>query len=369
MNILMSCVPFDGGTSGISVYMRSVARALSAAGHRLTLIVEKDAQESFSDYDKIVLPGFCRKAVFSMLYHLFVLPFRIRWRDYDCCLLAAANRRVFCRFPIFTMAVVHDLSQYHVKAKYDAFRMFYIMRVLPHFVRRAQSVIAISSSTAEDLKQFWKIPEERISIVYNGLSLRPPKYAPATSWRERIGVNKPYILYISRLEHPGKNHVGHIEAYNRLPGELAEKYDLVLPGREWNGSDQIFAAVAQSPRRGSIHFTGFIDDDDMREAYTHAACYVFPSFFEGFGLSLIEAMHYGIPCACSETSSLGEIGKGAALLFNPDKPQEICDAISSILSSDETRRRLVTAGFKRAAEFTWEDAAAKMAAIAQRSLK
>ena len=101
--------------------------------------------------------------------------------------MLAANRRVFCRYPIFTIAVVHDLSQYHVPVKYDKFRMFYIKKVLPHYVRKAQSIVAISQSTKNDLIKYWHIPEEKISVVYNGFT--PPEKVAAEK--------KKQILYIS----------------------------------------------------------------------------------------------------------------------------------------------------------------------------
>ena len=359
MKILFSCVPFDGGKSGISVYMKHLLAALSEQKQELTLIVEADAAEFFPDYPKIILPRFCRKALFSMFYHLFILPFRIRFRDYDMVILGAANRRAFCRYPIFTSAVVHDLSQYHVPTKYDAFRMFYIKHLLPHFVRKAQKVTAISRSTAADLRQFWKIPQEKISIICNGLSLPPEnKSADASGWIREHGIRKPFILYISRLEHPGKNHVGLIRAYTALPPELTDRYDLVLPGAKWNGSDAVFQAAKESRCPENIHFPGFITPDLLRSLYHHAECYVFPSFFEGFGLSLIEAMHCGVPCACSNCSSLKDIGEGAALLFDPSKPEEITSALTELLTSGERRDELRKAGLERAALYTWENAAA-----------
>ena len=157
MRILLSCVPYDGGKSGISVCMREQVAALKAAGHSPTLIVEHDAAGDFPDDRKILLPAWTRRPLFSMLYHLFILPFRIRRRDFDFCLICAANRRALAFYPLPTIAVVHDLSQYHVTAKYDAFRMFYIRHVLPFFVRRAAVAAAISHSTAADLQTFWKI--------------------------------------------------------------------------------------------------------------------------------------------------------------------------------------------------------------------
>lgn len=368
MKILVSCVPFDGGKSGISVYIRHLTAALAAQGEKLTLIVEADAAEFFPGYDRIVLPRFCRRALFSMLYHLFVLPFRIRFRDYDMAILTAANRRAFCRYPIFTAAVVHDLSQYHIPTKYDRFRMFYIRHLLPHYVRKARAVVAISRSTAADLREYWRIPAAKIHVIPDGLSLPPESGAEAASWLREKGVTRPYILYISRLEHPGKNHVNLIRAFNELPAEIADGFDLLLPGAPWSGADAVFAEAAASPRAKQIHFPGFVPSELLPDLYRRAACYVFPSFFEGFGLSLIEAMHYGTPCCCSATSSLGEIGEGAAELFDPESPGAIAAALAAVLGSPERREELRTAGLRRAAEFSWERAAAAFRELPRRPL-
>ena len=102
-----------------------------------------------------------------------------------------------------------------------------------------------------------------------------------------------------------------------------------------------------------IILTGFLANEDLEEAYRGSAAYVFPSLFEGFGLSLIEAMHFGTPCACSETSSLGEIGRGAALLFDPEDPAAIADAMRRLLTDSALREELKEAGRVRSAEFTW----------------
>lgn len=370
MRILLSCVPYDRGKSGISVCMREQAAALKAAGHSLTLIVEHDAAEYFPDDRKILLPAWTRRPLFSMLYHLFILPFRIHRRDFDFCLICAANRRALAFYPLPTIAVIHDLSQYHVKAKYDAFRMFYIRHVLPFFVRRAAIAAAISHSTAADLRTFWKIPEEKIRVIPDGLSLPAPQPRENSGNRRRfLGLKRPYLLYISRLEHPGKNHVRLIRAFRRLPPALAEKYDLVMPGSSWDGAAAVFAEAENGPYADHFHFPGFISAEDLPEAYTGAAGYVFPSLFEGFGLSLIEAMHYGVPCACSATSSLGELGTGCALLFDPENEADIARALKQLLTDTAGNQERIPAGRLRAAGFTWEKNAALTVAAAEELMK
>ena len=300
MKILLSAIPFDNGKSGISVYIREVVKALESAGHELTLIVEDDGAKEFDRFELIRIKK--RNALFSMLYSLFILPWRVNWKKFDFCIMLAANRRVFYRYPIFTIAVVHDLSQYHVPVKYDKFRMFYIKKVLPHYVRKAQSIVAISCSTANDLIKYWHIPEEKISVVYNGFT--PP---------EKIETEKKkQILYISRIEHPGKNHLNLLKAFELLPENLRREYTLVMPGASWNGAETVFEYAENSPCREQFKFTGFLNFSELPALYAQSTMYIFPSHFEGFGLSLLEAMHAGVPCACSNNSSLGELGEGAS---------------------------------------------------------
>lgn len=345
MKLLVDCIPFDAGKSGISVYMREVVAALAAEGHELTLVTEPGvAAEHFPGFKAIEAPGWTRRAALSMLWHLFCLPRKIRRTGCCAMLVLAANRRALRRCPLPTVGVVHDLSQYHVEAKYDALRMFYIRRVLPRYVRRMHRVVAISKSTASDLVRYWKIPEQRIRVVYNG-------FTPVTMASDASDRASSSILYISRLEHPGKNHVGLISAYGKLPREVAERHPLVLAGGDWNGSEAVRAAVAASPYRDLIRLTGFVPSTEIGRLWSEAAVYAFPSRFEGFGLSLLEAMAAGVPVACSKTSSLGELGEGVAELFDPESPDEIAAALLKLLTGDNAAR--IAAGRRRAEAFSW----------------
>ena len=351
MKILLSAIPFDNGKSGISVYIREVINALEAAGHELTLIVEDDGAREFGRFDLIKIKK--RRALFSMLYSLFILPWRVNWKKFDFCIMLAANRRVFCRYPIYTVAVVHDLSQYHVPVKYDRFRMFYIKKVLPHYVRKAQSIVAISQSTRNDLIQYWNIPEEKITVVYNGFT--PPAEVEVKK--------KKQILYISRIEHPGKNHLNLLKAFELLPEELRTKFTLVMPGASWNGAEAVFAYAEKSPCRKQFKFTGFVDFAKLPELYAESTMYIFPSHFEGFGLSLLEAMHAGVPCACSNNSSLGELGKGAAELFDPASPESIAASMTKILSDPDYQQELADKGREKSASFSWQNTAEALTEI------
>ena len=312
MRLLVSCIPYDRGRSGISTYVREVVKALAAQGHALTLLCEPAArgEEGLkSEVERLGLrvstvdaPRWTRRAVLSMLWHLFVLPFwiRRRRRDFDGFVVCAANRRVCAWYPVPAAATVHDLANFHIPGKYSRLRMFYLAHVLPFFAKRAQHLVAVSGATKADMVKYWHCRAEDVTVLYNGLGeVESPKF--------KVESGKPElsaILYISRIEHPGKNHVRLVEAYGKLPRELAAAHPLVLAGADWKDADVVHAAAAKSPHADLIRFTGFVDD--IEALWRDAGFYVFPSLFEGFGLSLVEAMARGIPCACANNGSLGE---------------------------------------------------------------
>lgn len=355
MRLLVCCVPYDSGKSGVSVYIRNVVQELAGAGHDLTLVVEPDEQETFSGYRQMVLPGFCRRAFLSMLYCLLILPWCIRRGAYDRVLVCAGNRRMlmFCRCE--TWVVIHDLSQYHVPVKYDLWRMLYIKEILPHYVRRvARVVVAVSQSTANDLQRFWKIPAGRIMVNYNGYeAARLPLRGNDSSGR--------CVLYVSRIEVPGKNHLNLLQAWERLPETSVRDYKLVIAGADWSGAEQVHAYASGMARRDSVVFTGFMTREALNHWYRCCTLYIFPSLFEGFGLSLIEAMACGAVCACSNNSSLGEIAGDAALTFDPHDPDAIAAAMVRGLEDEALRRELREKGYRRVTEFDWGRHARRLA--------
>ena len=381
MKLLVSCVPYDGGKSGISVYVREVVRELAAQGHSLTLLAEpgeavdirrttpdnKSPDDGCRLSNVIHAPRWTRRPVFSMFWHLFVLPFWIRRHrgEFDGFIICAANRRVCAWYPLPTTATVHDLANFHIPGKYSRSRMFYLAHVLPFFAKRAQHLVAVSGATKADMVKFWHCREDQVTVLYNGLKtsdLGLPVDSPEVGKSEIPSAQS--LLYISRIEHPGKNHVRLIEAYGRLPRTLAEAHPLVIVGSDWKDAEVVHEAAEKSPHSDLIRFTGFAGGEALERLWGEAGFYVFPSLFEGFGLSLIEAMARGIPCACSNNGSLGEIAGDVAITFDPESVDAIADGLRVLLEErPEARAARVARGLEWIKKFSWGDHAAGLARL------
>jgi len=340
---------YDAGKSGLSVYMRNVCANIDKNLYDVTLVVEYDAVDDFKDFDCIVVPKFFSKSAAGMLWHMFMALF-VNMKKYDFVLILAANRRLFAYSPIPSVGVVHDLAQYNLNGKYDFLRMFFLKYIQPFFGRKLSKVLAISAATKSDVLKHWGLSDDLVNVVYNGIRAFP---VPDDSILSKLDLDK-YILYVSRIEHPNKNHFGLIEAFDLLPQNISKSIKLVFAGSDWINADVVKARALKSPNRDNIVFAGFTTDSALASLYKNAYAFVFPSFYEGFGLGLVEAMNNGVPCACSTTDSLVEVAGGAALTFDASNKQQIADTLSTLLSDDFVRSTLISRGFSRAKDFSWQ---------------
>jgi len=368
MRIGISAFAGDGGKSGISQYMIQVLRRLpelAPADEFVLFMAESD--RAFLDLGMprtriVCSPDWVAHPVLNILWHLVWLPVQLKRHGCDCVFMPAGNRRLSWRYGVPSVGTVHDLSQLHLPAKYDAFRMFYVLRVLPHFMRRLTRVLSVSESTRKDLIEYARVDPARIRVVHNGADLscyRPGDKAEARARiADTLGFAGPYVLYIARLEHPGKNHVRLIAAFaalKRAHPELAHK--LVLVGSRWNGAEAIDAAVARYGMREQVVFPGFVPNEALCDLYVGADVFVFPSLYEGFGIPVLEAMAAGTPVCASNASSIPEVVGDAGLLFDPEREDEITQAMLRLLTDEALRARCVRRGLEQARRFSWDHSA------------
>ena len=262
MRIGISAFAGDSGKSGISQYMANAIGCLVeiAPQHEFVAFVgAEDADWVCSWHPRIEIvsyPNWIAKPSVNIVWHLARLAAALRRQRCDLVFMPAANRRLAWHYGVPSVGTVHDFSQLHVPQKYDRFRMFYIMRVLPALTRRLSRVIAVSESTRRDCETFARIPSKRIRVSYNGADLSRFKPDPSREARAAVQAylgtqlppDAPYLLYTSRLEHPGKNHVRLLEAFAELREARQLPHRLVLAGMRWSGAEIVDAG---SPSLGS----------------------------------------------------------------------------------------------------------------------
>jgi glycosyltransferase involved in cell wall biosynthesis len=228
-------------------------------------------------------------------------------------------------------------------------------------VRRAARVLTGSTfSRASILKVYGDLDEDQVVVVPNAAApeFRPvsPEAATAAA-RERFGIRAPFVLSVGDLQ-PRKNQVGLIRAFARLVRSCPQlNHELVLAGKETWFAERVRTAARESGVADRIRFCGFVSDPDLLQLYNAADLFVFPSFYEGFGLPVLEAMACGCAVACSNTSALPEVVDGAAILFDPYAVDEIARALSDLLRDGELRTRMARLGTQRAAHFSWQKTA------------
>ena len=361
MNILVSAFGCDGGRSGIGRYLHEILPGL-ASGHEVQLLGDERDLQVFGpslplERTRVAAPW--TGTLGNLVWQQTLLPRRARGSQ--VLFLPAANRRLPGACAIPTVGTVHDLSFLHIPDKYDGVHRLYHHQVLPRLIRRLTHVITVSQSSKRDILAFTGLAPERVSVIPNGVDTS--RLGPLTTGEAHrqleglLPTDRPYLVYVSRIEHPGKNHVRLIEAFARLKASQRLPHRLVLAGPDRERAAEVHAAAAASGCGEDILFPGFIPDDRLNALYAGAELAVYPSLYEGFGLPILESMACGAPVACADSSSLPEVAGDAADYFDPRASDSLAASLARLLDDAPRRQALRAAGLRRAQAFSWSESA------------
>jgi glycosyltransferase involved in cell wall biosynthesis len=232
---------------------------------------------------------------------------------------------------------------------------------LPKAVRRSSKILAVSNFVADEIREYYGVSSSRLEVTPLGVG---PRFLLANIDSTRISqvlanlrIEPPFVLWVGTLE-PRKNLGKLLAAFALLPSNFRQRVMLVLVGKKGWGQRKMASSLRRLSKDCRVLLTGYVKEADLPYIYAAAQVLVFPSFYEGFGLPVVEAMAAGCPVIASNTSSLKEVVGSAGITLDPTSPAEDwSQSITTVLSSSELRGQLQERGLVQAGKYEWNDCA------------
>ena len=272
--------------------------------------------------------------------------------------------------PFRRLTTIHDLNYLTVPDTHVGLRALGMRVLVPLAARRSDRVIADSQSTANDIERHLGTPREKVDVVPLGTGVSyDGEPMPEAELRAKHDLGDGPVLLTVSAQRPVKNHAALIEALAMIPAERRPLLVLAGPSYDDDHGRELRERATARGVDGDVRWLGWTEDAELEGLYALAACFVFPSLYEGFGLPVLEAMQRGVPVACSDRSSLPEVAGDAALTFDPEEPHAIAAAVEEILGNPAEAELMRAAGRAQAERFTWAETARKTLRVYDRVLR
>lgn len=251
--------------------------------------------------------------------------------------------------------VIHDLGFLHYPDSYKKLHYLFYKRYTPKFLKKATSVATVSEFSKKDIIEHYKIAPEKVSVVYSAVKeiFQPLNFDQQTAIKEKLTEGKEYFVYVGAI-HPRKNLLNLLKAFSIFKRRLQSSFKLVLAGRLAWKNDEFIELLKTYKYKDDVVLTGYIEEKELADLTASAYALVYPSFFEGFGVPVLEGMKCNIPVLTSRGTSMEEIGEDAALYFNPNDVDEIADKMMMIYKDETLRKNLIEKGKMISAKYSWE---------------
>lgn len=338
---------------GVSVYTMEMLRYFHQHATQTTRFIvylrkkplaDLPKESPYFQYEIVRGEHLWRDVIFPL--HLFTHP------KIDALFCPAHYTPRFC--PVPTIVTIHDTSYLFFKDEFLKRDLYKLTSWSKHAIERSAKVITVSASTKKDVVKNYQVDASKINVIHNGFDKSKESYKESHGGSFSL-PKSPYLLYVGTIQ-PRKNIKTLIDAF-KIFHEKNPKYSLVLVGKMgWLFGD-IFEYVLEQNLEDHITFTGYVSNSQLAALYQKASCFIFPSLYEGFGIPLLEAMHYRCPVIASNAASLPEVGGDAAIYFDPKDPQDLVKALDKVIGNDQVRQSLVKKGLKRVQLFSWERSA------------
>ncbi len=353
MNIGFVVEPYEEHeASGMGYSALEIAKIFAsgaqAKGYELTLYSSKPINPALVPgvYRNVLIP---RSFVGQFWYFLFVTK-----REVDVLFFIVALLPFWISKKITTVLICKELANEHIKggSVKESIKIYMRDRLLmPVCVGRATRVLASSNATKFDVMKYYKVPEKKITVVYEGFQDwgRFQSVAPVLDAKL-----SPFFLFSGKVK-TRKNVHGLVDAFIAFRKRTSETQKLVIAG-SYGGAyyQRLNSALVAAGLREEVFFLGYVDAPMMYTLFTHATAFVFPSFSEGFGMPLVEAMSLGTPVIAADISVLKEVVGDAGLFVDPHSSENISEAMERVVKEPALRETLIQKGHMQSQQFSWE---------------
>jgi glycosyltransferase involved in cell wall biosynthesis len=263
--------------------------------------------------------------------------------------------------PVPFVVTIHDIMPLLLPEYNDSIKLRLYNALVSAASQGASHIIADSESSRQDILKHLRLPQEKVTSILLAAS---PEYFPRLgalvdiATRQKYNLPEAYVLYLGGF-HPRKNVRQLLAAWTWASDSIGEQYPLVIAGALPKKGDRFYDDFEEYTKRlkieDTVRFIGAVDEEDKAAIYRGAACFVYPSRYEGFGLPPLEAMACGTPVVTTAFSSIPEVvGEAAYLVEDPDNARALGAAILSVIVNDDLSQRLINDGLAQAKKFSWQ---------------
>ena len=362
--IVTNSIPLLSSLSGIGRYAFEISNKLGAIsdrnfiyyyGHYSKKLLTQPTQSVLTSKVKSLLvknsvvKKIARKIIMSV-GSLYRPTFELYWEPSFIPLDSIKAKKVITSVHDFSFILYKD---FHPKERIEYFEKYFFKNIY-----RSDMIITGSEYTKREILRRLDFDESKVRVIYHGV--RHDVFRPLDDLRLGFELPKRFILSVGSLE-PRKNLIGLLNAYNLLDDTIKDEYKLILVGFKGWENKEIMRLIELN--KNNVQYLGYISDEDLAKVYNLASVFVYPSFYEGFGLPPLEAMACGLPVVTSNVSSLPEVGGDAVIYCDPNDIVDIKNKIELVLGDGDMRADMKKKGLEQAAKFTWEKSAVEHLAV------
>lgn len=353
---------FTGNRTGIEEYSYQVIKHLRGKFKNDSVFLYVREKHKI-DFD---LPRNWKAKVISFPYLWTQLGLSLELLFHPIDVLFVPAHTVPMIHPRKTFVAIHGLEYEMVPESYSLWERLYMRWSIKLSCRWAKKIIAVSKNTKKDLMRLYKIPEKKIEVIYEGIenssnSQNTLIWPSATfSCVEKGIFSKPYLLFIGRLE-KRKNIEGMVDAFEILKEKYKIPHKLILAGKPGYGYNSFEFKVSDLKSKKDIIETGFVTEEEKISLLKNADIFLFPTFYEGFGLPVLEAQGVGVPVVASNISSIPEVAGVGAAYCDPLEVLSIVDSTYCLIKDKDFKDDIIEKGRENIKRFSWEKCASQIA--------